>query len=76
MGIDNKCAHVQISGLYNGQVTYWDTRKSTRQIDTSPIENSHRDPVYDICWLQSKTGTEAASVSTDGNTFWCVLARD
>mmetsp|Transcript_22273 Transcript_22273/g.48962 ORF Transcript_22273/g.48962 Transcript_22273/m.48962 type:complete len:569 (-) Transcript_22273:238-1944(-) len=70
-----KDPNVLISGLYNGQVTYWDTRKSTRQIDTSPIENSHRDPVYDICWLQSKTGTECASVSTDGNTFWWDIRR-
>jgi hypothetical protein len=47
-----KDPHVIVSGLYNGQLCYWDSRKSTKAIDTSPIENSHRDPVYDICWLQ------------------------
>ena len=28
------------------------------------------DPVYDFSWLQSKTGTEAMTVSTDGTVFW------
>jgi dynein intermediate chain 2 len=39
-------------------------------VDTSPIEKSHRDPCYDMDWLQSKTGTECFSVSTDGMVFW------
>jgi dynein intermediate chain 2 len=34
------------------------------------IEKSHRDPVYGVQWLQSKTGTECASVSTDGQVLW------
>lgn len=29
-----------------------------------------RDPVYDIAWLQSKTGSECMSVSTDGMVLW------
>ena len=29
-----------------------------------------RDPVYDFAWLQSKTGTECMSVSTDGSVLW------
>mmetsp|Transcript_31317 Transcript_31317/g.43427 ORF Transcript_31317/g.43427 Transcript_31317/m.43427 type:complete len:570 (+) Transcript_31317:288-1997(+) len=70
-----KDPNILISGLYNGQLSFWDNRKSTRPIDTSPIECSHRDPVYDIVWLQSKTGTECASVSTDGNTFWWDIRR-
>ena len=28
------------------------------------------DPIYDFSWLQSKTGTEAMTVSTDGTVFW------
>ena len=39
-------------------------------METSPIEKSHRDPVYDMDWLQSKTGTECFSVSTDGMVYW------
>lgn len=30
------------------------------------MEFSHRDPVYKVIWLQSKTGTDAFSASTDG----------
>lgn len=30
------------------------------------MEVSHRDPVYGAKWLQSKTGTECFSASTDG----------
>ena len=49
-------------------------RKGSGAIDTSPIEKSHRDPVYDLAWTQSKTGTECATVSTDGQLFfWCGL---
>ena len=29
-----------------------------------------RDPVYDFSWLQGKTGTEAMTVSTDGQVLW------
>lgn len=28
-----------------------------------------RDPVYDFAWLQSKTGSEAITVSTDGYAY-------
>ena len=97
------------SGSYNGLISYWDTRKNgATPAATSPIEKSHRDPVYQvrtmlllvllvlllllvvllvvlllllllltpslslyqISWLQSKTGTECASVSTDGQVLW------
>jgi dynein intermediate chain 2 len=30
----------------------------------------HRDPIYDLAWLQSKTGSEVMSVSTDGYVQW------
>lgn len=30
----------------------------------------HRDPVFDFAWLQSKTGSEALTVSTDGQVLW------
>ena len=29
-----------------------------------------RDPVYDMAWLQTKTGTEAMTVSSDGKALW------
>ena len=46
-----------------------DTLKSKIQQDTSIIEKSHRDPVYDIAWLQGKTAFECAS------TFACHSAN-
>lgn len=58
------------AGQYNGQLTYFDVRKGKQPVDSSPIESSHRDPVYDFAWIQCKTGTEAMSVSTDGIVFW------
>lgn len=45
---------------------YWDTRRGGQPVETSALEQSHRDPVYKIIWLQSKTGTDAFSASTDG----------
>eukprot|EP00798_Chlamydomonas_sp_ICE-L_P028284 gene28284-31392_t len=55
------------AGLYNGQFSYYDPRKGTSPVDTTPIDISHRDPIYDFAWLQSKTGAE---VSTDGQVLW------
>lgn len=62
--------NVIIGGSYNGLIAYWDTRRGPGAIESSPIEKSHRDPVYQISWLQSKTGTECASASTDGQVLW------
>jgi dynein intermediate chain 2 len=37
------------------------------------IEHSHHDPVYEVYWVQSKSGTQAVSASTDGRLlFWDV----
>lgn len=47
-------------------LAYWDTRRGNQPVEVSSVEQSHRDPVYKIIWLQSKTGTDAFSVSTDG----------
>ena len=67
---NNKDHNILVGGSYNGLVAYWDVRGGSQPVDTSPIEKSHRDPVYQISWLQSKTGTECASVSTDGQVLW------
>jgi hypothetical protein len=37
---------------------------------TSSIDRSHHDPVYDVFWIQSKTNNQFASVSTDGCMLW------
>lgn len=70
-----KDVNVLLGGLYNGQVAYWDTRKGHTPCDSSPIERSHRDPVYDAAWLPSKTGSECMSVSTDGFVHWWDVRR-
>jgi len=58
-------------GMYNGVVGFWDTRKeSSRPIATSNIEFSHRDPVFDLKYVSSRSGTEVVSVSTDGQLLW------
>ena len=45
---------------------FWDTRKGPNPVEMSPIEHSHRDPVYKAIWLNSKTGTDLFTTSTDG----------
>jgi dynein intermediate chain 2 len=39
-------------------------------VDSSTIEKSHRDPVFNVAWVQSKTGSEFFSTSTDGQVLW------
>lgn len=65
-----KDVNVLLGGCYNGQIAVWDLRKSNRPYDTTPVEKSHKDPVYRARFLQSKTGTEAFSCSTDGQVLW------
>ncbi|KAJ2998119.1 Dynein intermediate chain 2, axonemal [Globomyces sp. JEL0801] len=62
-----KDPHILVGGSYNA---YWDTRKGSFPVDTSPLEKSHRDPVYNVAWVQSKSGCEFFSVSTDGQALW------
>uniref|UniRef100_A0A8C8BCK1 Dynein axonemal intermediate chain 2 n=1 Tax=Otus sunia TaxID=257818 RepID=A0A8C8BCK1_9STRI len=65
-----KDSHVLVGGCYNGQLAYWDIRKGGLPVEVSTVEVSHRDPVYGAVWLQSKTGTECFSASTDGQVLW------
>ncbi|KAI8850615.1 WD40-repeat-containing domain protein [Chytridium lagenaria] len=65
-----KDPHILVGGSYNGLLSYWDTRKGPYPVDTSAIEKSHRDPVYNLSWVQSKSGAEFFSVSTDGQVLW------
>ncbi|XP_035038202.1 dynein axonemal intermediate chain 2-like [Hippoglossus stenolepis] len=65
-----KDSHILVGGSFNGQIAYWDTRRGSQPVEISSVEQSHRDPVYKIVWLQSKTGTDAFSASTDGQVLW------
>lgn len=51
-------------------LAYWDTRKGSQPVEMTPVEHSHRDPAYKTVWLQSKTGTECFSASSDGQVLW------
>lgn len=63
-----KDPHLIAGGSYNGVVQYWDTRQPQRPVARSAIEESHKDAVWDIKWLQSRQG-EILTVSTDGQAF-------
>ncbi|KAJ0005286.1 hypothetical protein NQD34_011500 [Periophthalmus magnuspinnatus] len=70
-----KDPHTLVGGTYSGQIAYWDTRRGSLPVELSSVEHSHRDPVYKIIWLQSKTGTDAFSASTDGQVLWWDVRR-
>lgn len=61
-----KDPHSLISGLFDGQIAFWDVRKSTEPVERSPAECSHKDPVFNVLWINSKSGTEFFSSSPDG----------
>ncbi|KAM9839088.1 dynein axonemal intermediate chain 2 [Aulostomus maculatus] len=70
-----KDPHTLVGGGYNGQIAYWDTRRGSQPLEVSSLEQSHRDPVYKVIWLQSKTGTDIFSTSTDGQVLWWDIRR-
>jgi len=70
---NHKNSDMLLGGCYNGILHLYDLRKGPTPSGKSAVEVSHYDPVYDVVWLQSKTGTEVASVSSDGRLlFWDV----
>ena len=70
LGFNKKNPDQFICGEYNGLVQLWDIKKSNKPIESSKIEKTHKDPVYDIKWIQSRTGNEFVTVSTDGWLYW------
>jgi len=70
---NHKHPDLLIGGSYSGLINYYDLRRGPAPVAKSSVEVTHYDPVYDALWLQSKTGTESASVSSDGRLlFWDV----
>eukprot|EP00835_Amoeboradix_gromovi_P002217 NODE_121_length_18880_cov_0.205687.p2 type:complete len:505 gc:universal NODE_121_length_18880_cov_0.205687:3611-5125(+) len=60
-----------IGAMSSGQLCLWDVRKGSNAAFTSSVDCSHKDECLGVCWLQSKTGNEAASVGLDGTIlFW------
>jgi len=71
-----KSSDTLVGGCYNGLIVYFDLRKPNapagkcKPLSVSLIDKSHHDPVGDVFWVQSKTGHQCASVSTDGQLLW------
>merc|ERR1719345_586079 len=60
-----------LGGCYNGVLNWYDLKRGPTPCMKSKVEISHYDPVYDVVWMQSKTGQDCASVSSDGRIlFW------
>ena len=68
-----KDAHILVGGQYNGQIAYWDTRKSSHPAEITLVEHGHRDPAYKVNWIASKTGAECFSASSDGQV--CIVSK-
>lgn len=64
-----KDSNVLVSGMFSGQVCFWDVRKGSEPCETSPLQISHRDPVHNVLWINSKSGTECFSASSDGQVL-------
>jgi len=66
-----------LGGCYNGVLNWYDLKRGPTPCMKSKVEISHYDPVYDVVWMQSKTGQDCASVSSDGRIlFWDVRKLD
>lgn len=65
IGTDSFCFDSSIDFL----AAFWDSRKQGT-VETSLIETSHCDPVYDVQWIQSRSNQECVSIGTDGFVKW------
>jgi len=71
MAFNKKNADTLVGGCYNGILGVWDLRKAgNKAVESTVIESGHSDPIYAVEWIQSRTGTEFVSVSTDGSICW------
>lgn len=59
-----------ISGMYNGQIAAWDTRIEKDPVAITEREVCHRESVNAVSWINSKSGTEFFSGSSDGQVIW------
>ena len=66
---NNKDANFLVGGMTHGSICLWDVRQGSLPVWTSSIEKSHRDTVYSVKWISSKTAFECVSCSTDGKAM-------
>lgn len=57
-------------GLVSGQVCYWDLRRGSIPVRTTPYYDGFRDPVSCLKWINTKDGMNVFSGSTDGSIRW------
>ena len=75
MQFSQKINDILVGGSYNGSLAFFDQKRGDssgkiKPVETTILEKSHHDPVYDVFWCAGKTGTECVSVSTDGRILW------
>ncbi|KAF5286702.1 hypothetical protein FQA39_LY16185 [Lamprigera yunnana] len=70
MEYHQKDVNTLTSGLYSGKVAVWDARRGSDPVNVSVVEVSHRDPVRNVLWINSKSGLEFFSASSDGQIKW------
>lgn len=59
-----------VGGLFSGQVAAWDTRHGSSPVAASDREVGHRDAVASVLWINSKSGSEFFSGSSDDQVIW------
>ncbi|ESO09344.1 hypothetical protein HELRODRAFT_73612, partial [Helobdella robusta] len=70
MQYNYKDSNLIAGGQHNGQVAFFDIRKSSKPISFTEKSISHTEPVNSLIWIQSKTGFECFTCSTDGQVLW------
>ncbi|XP_031353490.1 dynein intermediate chain 3, ciliary-like [Photinus pyralis] len=65
-----KDVNTLVSGQLSGRLAVWDSRKGCGPVNRSLTEVSHREPVMSVLWINSKSGLEFFSTSTDGQVKW------
>lgn len=75
MQFSQKITDIVVGGSYNGSLAFFDQKRGDssgkiKPFETTILEKSHFDPVYEVYWCAGKTGTECVSVSTDGRVLW------
>lgn len=75
MAFSQKITDILAAGAYNGSLAFFDMKRGgsdgkIKPINTTILEKSHHDPIYDVYWCAGKTGTELVTTSTDGRILW------
>ncbi|CAG0891916.1 unnamed protein product [Darwinula stevensoni] len=64
-----------LGGQFKGQLGVWDVRRGSAAVEMTPMDRSHKDPVYSALWIHSKSSVECFSASTDGQVLWWDIRR-